>query len=71
MTPLPFRSIWAYPRDLVERGADRELAELRELGFSAMSANQIFITIKLVSCAQSTLFHFMKNNLYIYKFTFH
>ena len=46
MTPLPFRSIWAYPRDLVERGADRELAELRELGFSAMSVAAAYHSVQ-------------------------
>ena len=40
------RAIWAYPRDLVERGAAAELAELRGLGFHAVSVAAAYHSVQ-------------------------
>ncbi len=40
------RAIWAYPRDLVERGADAELTELRAIGFDAVSVAAAYHSVQ-------------------------
>lgn len=40
------RAIWAYPRDLVERGAAAEVAELHALGYSEMSVAAAYHSVQ-------------------------
>ena len=40
------RAIWAYPRDLVDRGAATEIAELRELGFEEVSVAAAYHSVQ-------------------------
>ena len=40
------RAIWAYPRDLVERGAETELEELRSLGYTGVSVAAAYHSVQ-------------------------
>ena len=43
---LPYRAVWAYPWDLVDRGPEACLEEIAELGFTAVSAAAVYHSVQ-------------------------